>query len=110
MIDLRDKDREEICRIAVQVFAPGTEIWAYGSRVKGTNHDTSDLDLVVHFPSGQSKDQDLSQLSAFLERLRDSNIPIVVQALAWHCIPDSFRDTIKACYQVLWAARGEKYR
>lgn len=101
MIDLREKDRKAICAIAEQVFTPGTKIWAYGSRVKGTNHDTSDLDLVVHFPTGQDRMTDYEQLSAFLETLRDSTIPIIVQALAWHSIPDHFREGIEANYQVL---------
>ncbi|WP_422446137.1 MULTISPECIES: nucleotidyltransferase domain-containing protein [unclassified Endozoicomonas] len=30
-------------------------MWAYGSRVKGTNHDNSDLDLAVHFPPDQAR-------------------------------------------------------
>ncbi|MGI2026462.1 nucleotidyltransferase family protein [Endozoicomonas acroporae] len=102
MIDLRDKDRKAICTIAEQIFVPGTEIWVYGSRVKGTNHDTSDLDLVVHFPPDQDKMTDYEQLSLFLETLRDSNIPIIVQALAWHSIPDTFREEIDKKHQLLW--------
>ena len=102
MIDLRDKDRQAICELADQVFTTGTEIWAYGCRVKGTNHDTSDLDLVVHFPPAQEHSEDYEQLSSFLEMLRDSNIPIIVQALAWHSIPESLRTNIQRHYQVLW--------
>lgn len=102
MIDLRDKDRQAICEIAQKLFVKGTEIWAYGSRVKGTNHDTSDLDLVVHFPPEQDKDDDYEQLSLFIETLRDSNIPIIVQVMAWHSIPDHFRTNIQSNYQVLW--------
>jgi len=102
MIDLRDKDRRAICNLADQVFATGTQIWAYGSRVKGTNHDTSDLDLVVHFPPKQERSTDYEQLSSFIELLRDSNIPIIVQALAWHSIPEHFRTNIQSHYQVLW--------
>lgn len=102
MIDLREKDRQAISDIADSVFNQGTEIWAYGSRVKGKNHDTSDLDLVVHFPASQDKMTDYEQLSTFIETLRDSNIPIIVQALAWHSIPEHFRTNIKAHYHVLW--------
>ncbi|WP_422445224.1 MULTISPECIES: hypothetical protein [unclassified Endozoicomonas] len=45
---------------------------------------------------------DYEQLSLFLETLRDSNIPIIVQALAWQSIPDSFREEIDKKHQVLW--------
>ncbi len=102
MIDLRERDRQAICEIAEKQFARGTEIWAYGSRVKGTNHDTSDLDLVVHFPPAQDTDADYEQLSSFIEALRDSNIPIIVQVMAWHSVPDYFRTNIQSNYQVLW--------
>ena len=78
MIDLRDKDRRAICKIAEHVFSTGTEIWAYGSWVKGQNHDTSDLDLVVHFSPGQDRNIDYEQLSLFIEQLRNSNIQIFV--------------------------------
>ena len=104
MIDLRKKDRTAICEFASQVFDQGTEIWAYGSRVKGTNHDASDLDLVVHFSPEQESAEGFEQLSAFIEALRDSNIPIIVQVMAWSAIPDHFKTNIKSCYQVLWRA------
>ena len=109
MIDLREKDRKAICALAAQVFPVGTEIWAYGSRVKGTNHDTSDLDLVVHFPDDQDRMESLSQRMDFLEALRDSNIPIIVQVMAWPVIPDHFKQNIQACYQVLWTAPSENH-
>ena len=102
MIDLREKDRKAICSLAEKIFSQSTEIWAYGSRVKGTNHDTSDLDLVVHFPLEQDKNVDYEQLSTFIEALSDSNIPIIVQVMAWHSIPDNFRNNIQSHYQVLW--------
>lgn len=105
MIDLREQDRTGICDIAQSIFPTGVEIWAYGSRVKGTNHDTSDLDLVVHFPDGQAAAMSAKQLTQFRETLRDSNIPIIVQVLAWHGIPDTFKDNIAQCYQVLWSSK-----
>ena len=102
MIDLREKDRQAICVLAEQTLPPGAEIWAYGSRVKGTGHDTSDLDLVVHFPPEQSKRENLRQRVDFIEALRDSNIPIAVQVLAWQDIPEEFKANIQRCYEVLW--------
>ena len=104
MIDLREKDRKGICALAEQIFPSGTEIWAYGSRVKGTNHDASDLDLVVHFPAEQSREEGFNQLAEFIEALRDSNIPIIVQVMAWRAIPDHFKTNIQSCYRVLWTA------
>ncbi len=102
MIDIREKDKQAILGLANLCFSKDTEIWAYGSRVKGTNHDTSDLDLVVHFPEYQNKLSDREQLSAFIEALRGSNIPIFVQVMDWKTIPEEFRQNIKTCYEVFW--------
>ncbi|WP_422134137.1 nucleotidyltransferase domain-containing protein [Endozoicomonas sp. ALD040] len=101
MIDLREKDRKSVCDLASQIFPVGTMLWAYGSRVKGTNYDASDLDIVVHFPDEQDENDSFAQLAAFNEALRDSNIPIIVQALSWSAIPESFKTNIKSCYQEL---------
>lgn len=101
MIDLREKDRIAICKLAKIHLPQGSEIWAYGSRVKGTNHDCSDLDLVVHFPPDQSRLECLSVLDDFIEALKESNIPIIVQALAWNSIPDYFQSSILERYEVL---------
>ena len=93
-----------ICAVAAQCFSAGTAIWAYGSRVQGTCYEASDLDLVVHFPEGQASGESHAQLAEFIEALRDSNVPIIVQALAWQAIPEYFRANIEQCYEVLWTA------
>ena len=108
MIDLREKDRKAICELAAQTFPAGTEIWAYGSRVKGTNHDASDLDLVVHFPQTQDQAAGLSQLTDFIDAPRDSTITVIVQVLAWHAIPRHFQSSIQCCYQMLWKAPANR--
>ena len=99
MIELRAKDQLRICRLANGIFATNTELWAYGSRVKGTGHDSSDLDLVVVTPSTQPLDAD--QLADFTLALQQSNIPILIQVLDWQRIPKSFRQNILAGYEVL---------
>lgn len=104
MIDLCEEDRAAICALAEQYFPAGTEIWAYGSRVKGTNYDASDLDLVVHFPETGFESGCYTQLTEFKEALQDSDIPIFVQVLAWHGIPERFKTNILQCYEVLWTA------
>lgn len=101
MIDLRKKDHDTLCALAQQFFLPGTEIWAYGSRVKGTNHETSDLDLVVRFPECADRKMQEQQLERFCEAVQESTIPILVQILCWHSIPEYFKKTIGKRYEVL---------
>ncbi|MFI3246548.1 MAG: nucleotidyltransferase domain-containing protein [Ferrimonas sp.] len=99
MIDLREKDRVRIIALANQHLPHKTELWAYGSRVKGTNHDASDLDLVL--VSGSRDDFSLSDMQAFKDALQDSTIPILIQVLSWWHIPESFQHNIKQCYEIL---------
>jgi len=44
---IREKDKLKIIDLASQNIKTSCEIWAFGSRVNGDAHDTSDLDLVI---------------------------------------------------------------
>ncbi len=78
---------------------PDAEVWAYGSRVNGGAHESSDLDLVIRLP-GQ-----LQQTQKSLPRLRDalqeSNLPILVEVLDWARIPEPFRREIERQHVVV---------
>ena len=90
MIELREKDRLAITKLAQKHLVKGTELWAYGSRVKGTALDTSDLDLVMFTPEGEVND-----LPEFLSALQHSNIPIFVQVFDWNHLPQAFKDNFQ---------------
>ncbi len=94
MIDIREKDLVNIKKIASKTLINGSKIWAYGSRVKGTAYEGSDLDLVIITPEGQVND-----IVDFREKLHDSTIPIIVQIYGWEYLPEHFKLNIKACYQ-----------
>ena len=53
MLDLRP-EWLEIVRHLLAVHLPDAEVWAYGSRVQGTCHEGSDLDLVARNPAANS--------------------------------------------------------
>ena len=80
-------------------LVPGLEVWAYGSRVNGSSHAGSDLDLVLRNP------QDLSSPSTRLSELRaaltESNLPILVDVLDWALLPESFRLEVEREHVVL---------
>ncbi len=83
------------------------EIWAYGSRINGTSHKGSDLDLVLRTP-------DLSKLpaeklSCIIEKIRDSNIPILVELRDWARIPEEFRQNILQNYEVIYKSGSPAY-
>lgn len=91
-LDLRPKWLEMVRHILAAKL-PDAEVLAYGSRVTGTGHEGSDLDLVVrNRPDPLVPVRNLGEVrNAFSE----SNLPILVDILDWARIPDSFREEIE---------------
>lgn len=90
--------REQVVSILSRNI-PGIEVWAYGSRVDGSNHDASDLDLVLRTP-------DLTRVSVnAISRLHDafdeSNLPIIVDIHDWALLPEEYHEEIERGYYVL---------
>lgn len=96
---LREQDKIRIENIAKQTLRTPLEIWAYGSRVNGDAHDTSDLDLVILTKS--KKKLDIDEFMSFKTALQKSNIPILVQVVDWNRIPESFHKNILSNYEIL---------
>lgn len=96
---LRNKDKVSIINIAKKTLKTPLEIWAYGSRVNGDAHDTSDLDLAILTDS--KKKLDIEELMNFKNVLQKSNIPILIQVLDFNRVPESFHKNISANYEVL---------
>lgn len=92
MLDLRP-EWLNIVRSLIGEHLPEAEVLAYGSRVQGTSHDGSDLDLVVRDPDGAAVPS--MALEEFREAVSESNLPILVDLLDWARIPDSFRKEIE---------------
>lgn len=88
MIDLKLHHRSMLTALAQKHLVKGTELRAYGSRVKGTALDSSDLDLMMFTPKGKIND-----LFEFQQALRESNLPIFVQVFDWQYIPPSFKES-----------------
>ena len=78
-------------------YIPEGEVWAFGSRVRGTARPFSDLDLVI------VKDQPLDvQTRAELKYdLSESNLPIKVDLVEWARTDPSFQDLILQDHLVL---------
>ena len=80
-------------------YTPDAQAWAYGSRVNGTGHDTSDLDIVLRHSTDVS--QDVPGWDDLREALQDSPLPILVDLHLWSRLPPSFHANIEADYVVL---------
>ena len=95
---LKDRHREMLEALFL-AHLPDVEVWAYGSRVDGTAHDGSDLDLVLRAP--RLERIPLGQLVGFAEAFSDSNVPFLVEARDWARLPTSFHREIERNYVVL---------
>ena len=103
MIDLNPKHLETIQHI-LTVYIPECEVRAFGSRVKWTAKDYSDLDLAV-IGSKPLSFRQLRQLAAAFE---ESYLPIRVDVVDWWSLPDGFRKVILEKYEVIQEAETIK--
>ena len=100
---IREKDKLELVRIFATLNIP-FEVWAYGSRVAGGAHDGSDLDLVIRGPGLEALP--LDTFDEVCEKIRDSNIPILVELRDWARLPPAFHVNIEHGYEVLFDNRS----
>ncbi len=98
-IKLRDKDKLLIISL-IKKHLPDAKAWAYGSRVKGTSHDGSDLDLVL-FNTNKTM-LNFEKLNKLKTELRESNIPIIVDIRDWETLPEGFhKEILKGYYPLI---------
>ena len=97
-LQLSDAQHAMLLRLIAQ-HVPHLQVWAFGSRVKGTARASSDLDLVFF-----AKDSDKAKLSLLREALEESLLPYAVDMLVWQDISPDFQQHIHAQYQVLQEA------
>jgi predicted nucleotidyltransferase len=96
---LREKDKQMLLQIFASVAVP-FEVWAYGSRVNGSAHEGSDLDLVIR--SADAMPVPYDAYTELCEKIKDSNIPILVELRDWDRLPESFHKNIERRYEVLF--------
>ena len=104
MIDLNPKHLEAIQHI-LAVHIPECEVRAFGSRVKWTAKDYSDLDLAVV----GSKSLSLKRMRQLREAFEESTLPIRVDVVDWNIISDGFKKVISAEYEVIKSGESVGY-
>ena len=100
MIDLNPKHLKTIQYILAE-YIPNYEVRAFGSRVKWTAKDYSDLDLAVV----GNKPLSFKQRGQLAEAFEESNLPIRVDVLDWQSISEGFRQVISERYEIIQKAR-----
>lgn len=86
---------EEIKKVIKKIY-PNSVVWAYGSRVDGSAHEGSDLDLVIK-DFGAPK----GNINQVREAFTESNIPILIDIRYWGDLPSSFQEEILKKYLVI---------
>ena len=99
---IRDKDRIALEQL-LACYLPSVTVWAYGSRVNGRAHDASDLNLVLR--STDLSPIPFSELGGFISAVRESTIPILIEARDWARLPVSFHEEIEKKYVVVREGR-----
>lgn len=103
-LDLQPHHHKQIQSLLSR-FVPDCEVWAFGSRVKGSSHQGSDLDLVLRNPNlNQIGDV---QFAALAGALNDSELPFLVEIHDWARLPEAFRCQIEANYVQLTPAASK---
>lgn len=103
MIELNPKHLETVQGILAK-YAPGCEVRAFGSRVKWTAKDYSDLDLAIV----GGKRFNPREMHRLTEAFEESDLPIRVDVVDWYAIPEGFRRIIAAEYAVIQDAESVK--
>ena len=101
-IDITPEQRETLVALLSR-HLPNTEAWVYGSRITGSSHPGSDLDMVVFAAPGQAR-----AVSELRESCEESQLPFRVDLFMWDEVPESFRTQIERGHVVLRGAAGEQ--
>ena len=105
-LDLRpDSDYLAIVQEILRRHVPDREVWAFGSRVRGTARDASDLDLCIRGDESMGFER--------LGRLRDafsaSVLPFRVDVVDWATTAEGFRGIVERDRVVVQSVSGDRH-
>lgn len=83
---------------------PTAQAWVFGSRVNGTAHEGSDLDLVLR--NRQDINAPVEGWLDLKEALQASSLPMLVEVHDWSHLPAAFHTEIERAYVVLREGDG----
>lgn len=89
-IDLKPRDWE-IVRDILARHVPQYEVWAFGSRTKGTAKEYSDLDLAII----SDEPLDLPLSASLVDEFVESDLPMKVDVVDWATTSEAFRRIIE---------------
>jgi uncharacterized protein len=103
-LDISAEQRDFLVNLFNEIV-PNAAVWAYGSRVTGEGHPGSDLDLVLQLPAGPVP---ATTLGALRERIKTSDLPILMDLHDWATLPSSFQAEIRRRHVVFHPSNATK--
>ena len=97
MVHLADDEIKMVLRV-LEYYSPDCNVFAFGSRVKGTHSDTSDLDLV--FDCG--KMLEFKRLYEIKTAFELSDLKFRVDVIDYNTVDDEFREIINKDKELLF--------
>lgn len=98
LVDLPLRHMQTLLRLLAE-HTPQAEVWAFGSRINGSGHEGSDLDIVLRNPADlKHSTEGFFELK---EALQESSLPILIEMHDWAHLPTSFHTEISRRYVVL---------
>lgn len=88
-LDVR-ADHLAMIQAVLRHHVPDREVWAFGSRVKGSARPTSDLDLCILGETSVG----FTVLGRLMDGFSESNVPYKVDVIEWATIGPEFRDVV----------------
>ncbi len=102
-LDLPRKYLQQV-QALLHEHVPDAEVWAYGSRVTGTGHEASDLDLVLR--NSRDLHAENPGIASLKEAFIESSLPIRVDVMDWARIPESFHREIERAHVIVQAGNA----
>jgi len=96
MISIQENHMNMVKKI-LRSIVPNCEIRAFGSRVKGTNREYSDLDLAIVGDITMNNRSLWKLKNAFME----SRLPFRVDVLDYNATSENFRKIIDSDYEII---------
>jgi len=91
LLNISDNELNIVRNILLGYLPHGSVAWAFGSRVKGSCHRFSDLDVLIK----PSKSFSAGHFALMQEAFSESDLPFRVDATCWDDMSDNFRKQIK---------------
>jgi len=96
-------NEEKIVLDIITEFAPDCEVYAFGSRIKNTHRDCSDLDLAFVYPNGERMPN--SCWGDLKEAFGESDLVFRVDVIDYNRAAPHFRDIIDRGRQKIYSPK-----